>query len=176
MITDSGRLQRADGNGPRHALPGPGPGLPRRGLPHRLMPWLPARRAWRSDCKRKRSKSCIWPVGPAARKMPLPPSMLPNRAAAIGSCWTAITSTHSTRPRSSNGGLKLLAIDDFGALDHYAADIIVNQDPIADERLYVHRDPNTRLLLGTDIHVSPPRVPGAPRPQRDVPRWRGGCS
>jgi UDP-2,4-diacetamido-2,4,6-trideoxy-beta-L-altropyranose hydrolase len=52
-----------------------------------------------------------------------------------------------------DSGLKLLALDDLGSLDRYVADIVLNQDPIADERLYINRAAETTLLLGTDYAV-----------------------
>jgi UDP-2,4-diacetamido-2,4,6-trideoxy-beta-L-altropyranose hydrolase len=45
---------------------------------------------------------------------------------------------------------RLLVLDDFGELPSYTADIVLNQDPIADERLYANRASETRLLLGTE--------------------------
>jgi UDP-2,4-diacetamido-2,4,6-trideoxy-beta-L-altropyranose hydrolase len=45
---------------------------------------------------------------------------------------------------------RLLVMDDLGALPCYCADIVVNQDPIADERMYLHRASETQLLLGTE--------------------------
>lgn len=48
-----------------------------------------------------------------------------------------------------NSGLKLLLIDDNGYASHYYADIVVNQNIHASEKLYSNREPYTRLLLGT---------------------------
>jgi spore coat polysaccharide biosynthesis predicted glycosyltransferase SpsG len=66
----------------------------------------------------------------------------------------------------SRSGWKLLAIDDFGALENYTADIIVNQDTFADERLYAHRAAHTRLLLGTDYTFLRREFRRQPRPER----------
>jgi spore coat polysaccharide biosynthesis predicted glycosyltransferase SpsG len=66
-------------------------------------------------------------------------------------------------------GAKLLVLDDFGALDRYVADIVVNQDPIADERLYACRNAETRLLLGTDYTFLRREFRQHPRPERKVP-------
>ncbi len=66
-------------------------------------------------------------------------------------------------------GMKLLAMDDLGALDHYVADIVVNQDPIADERLYRRRQACTRLLLGTDYTFLRREFLRHARPQRAAP-------
>lgn len=46
-------------------------------------------------------------------------------------------------------GLHLLVIDDFGHADHYAADIVLNQNIYAAEHFYPSRKGYTRLLLGT---------------------------
>lgn len=46
--------------------------------------------------------------------------------------------------------LPLLVLDDYGHCKSYSADIILNQNPGADERLYFNSQPHTRLLLGTD--------------------------
>jgi len=48
-----------------------------------------------------------------------------------------------------DSGLKLLLIDDNGYASHYYADIILNQNIHASEKLYSNRGPHTRLLLGT---------------------------
>jgi UDP-2,4-diacetamido-2,4,6-trideoxy-beta-L-altropyranose hydrolase len=45
-------------------------------------------------------------------------------------------------------GLKLLVIDDFGHLESYNADLVLNQDLCAEEILYRNRASFTRLLLG----------------------------
>lgn len=48
-----------------------------------------------------------------------------------------------------DAGVRLLVVDDYGHAEHYHADIILNQNAGADAALYAHRDPATRLLLGT---------------------------
>jgi UDP-2,4-diacetamido-2,4,6-trideoxy-beta-L-altropyranose hydrolase len=45
-------------------------------------------------------------------------------------------------------GQKLLFVDDNGHADHYAADIVLNQNAHANEGLYPNREPYTQLLLG----------------------------
>ncbi|MGB7641549.1 MAG: UDP-2,4-diacetamido-2,4,6-trideoxy-beta-L-altropyranose hydrolase [Terriglobales bacterium] len=42
----------------------------------------------------------------------------------------------------------LLTIDDNGLLDHYAADLVLNQNAHACAPMYAHHSPNTKLLLG----------------------------
>ncbi|WP_179051282.1 UDP-2,4-diacetamido-2,4,6-trideoxy-beta-L-altropyranose hydrolase [Nostoc sp. TCL26-01] len=46
-------------------------------------------------------------------------------------------------------GLKILFIDDYGHVNHYYADIVLNQNISADGGLYTNREPYTQLLLGT---------------------------
>lgn len=46
-------------------------------------------------------------------------------------------------------GLRLLAIDDYGHASHYCADLVLNQNIYANSSVYSSREPNTRLLLGT---------------------------
>lgn len=47
-------------------------------------------------------------------------------------------------------GLKVLFIDDYGHASHYWADVVLNQNAGAAEKLYEAREPYTQLLLGTD--------------------------
>ncbi len=46
-------------------------------------------------------------------------------------------------------GCKVLFIDDYGHAEHYWADVVLNQNVSAHEGLYKNREPQTRLLLGT---------------------------
>ena len=46
-------------------------------------------------------------------------------------------------------GFKLLFVDDYGHARRYCADVVLNQNVSADEKLYQSREPQTRLLLGT---------------------------
>jgi UDP-2,4-diacetamido-2,4,6-trideoxy-beta-L-altropyranose hydrolase len=46
-------------------------------------------------------------------------------------------------------GLRLLFLDDYGHAPHYWADLVVNQNIYAHERLYARREPYTSLLLGS---------------------------
>lgn len=48
-----------------------------------------------------------------------------------------------------NAGLRILLLDDNGGGDHYYADIILNQNIHANEKLYLNREPYTQLLLGS---------------------------
>ena len=47
-----------------------------------------------------------------------------------------------------DSGCRLLCLDDNGYVDFYCADIVLNQNLHADERLYANKDARTRLLLG----------------------------
>ena len=93
-------------------------------------------------------------------------------ARSCGSNWIVLDGYHFDEQYHAvikQAKLKLLALDDFGALGRYIADIVVNQDPIADEQLYVRREPNTRLLLGSDYTFLRREFRLHPRPARKVP-------
>jgi len=45
-------------------------------------------------------------------------------------------------------GLRLLVVDDCADAEHYWADLILNQDILAEEKVYGRREPYTRVLLG----------------------------
>jgi UDP-2,4-diacetamido-2,4,6-trideoxy-beta-L-altropyranose hydrolase len=93
-------------------------------------------------------------------------------ARAFGADWVVLDGYHfdtELHATIKNAGLKLLALDDYGALGHYVADIVVNQDPVADERLYTQREAYTRLLLGTDYTFLRREFCHDPRPERSVP-------
>lgn len=62
-----------------------------------------------------------------------------------------------------DSGLRLLLIDDNGHADYYYADIVLNQNIYAHESLYPHREPHTRLLLGTCYVLL----------RQEFLRWRG---
>src|ERR1700733_11042670 len=47
-----------------------------------------------------------------------------------------------------SAGLRILFIDDYGHAGHYSADLVLNQNVSADERLYANRESYTRLLPG----------------------------
>jgi UDP-2,4-diacetamido-2,4,6-trideoxy-beta-L-altropyranose hydrolase len=50
-------------------------------------------------------------------------------------------------------GLKLLLFDDKGECGPYIADVVLNQNLTASERMYLRRSPETRLLLGVKYVV-----------------------
>ena len=93
-------------------------------------------------------------------------------AKSCGSDWLVLDGYHFNTPYQAaikDSGLKLLVLDDFGALSRYVADIIVNQDPVAGERLYDRRDANTRLLLGPNYTFLRREFRQHPRPEREFP-------
>ncbi len=93
-------------------------------------------------------------------------------ARSIGSYWVVLDGYHfdsAYHAAIKDSGLNLLAMDDFGKLDRYVADIVVNQDPIADEVLYRRRDAQTRLLLGTEYTFLRREFRRLPRPQLRAP-------
>jgi UDP-2,4-diacetamido-2,4,6-trideoxy-beta-L-altropyranose hydrolase len=66
-------------------------------------------------------------------------------------------------------GLKVLAVDDNGDTDHYWADLVVNQNLHAHERLYESREPYTRLLLGPSFAMLRREFRAWSGRQREVP-------
>jgi|HubBroStandDraft_6_1064221.scaffolds.fasta_scaffold00585_14 UDP-2,4-diacetamido-2,4,6-trideoxy-beta-L-altropyranose hydrolase len=52
-----------------------------------------------------------------------------------------------------SAGLKLLFVDDLGQCKHYSADLVLDQNVHACEKMYVNREPYTRLLLGPDYSL-----------------------
>jgi UDP-2,4-diacetamido-2,4,6-trideoxy-beta-L-altropyranose hydrolase len=47
-----------------------------------------------------------------------------------------------------NAGVKLLFADDLGECEHYSADLVLNQNVHASEKMYASREVYTKLLLG----------------------------
>ena len=66
-------------------------------------------------------------------------------------------------------GLRLLAVDDYGHAEHYAADFVLNQNLSAREEWYRNRDPHTRLLLGTRYVLLREQFLPYREWQRDIP-------
>jgi len=74
---------------------------------------------------------------------------LANRYAAA---WVVVDGYHflaDYQQKLKTAGLRVLFLDDNGHADHYAADLVLNQNVHADESYYRSREPYTRLLLGT---------------------------
>ncbi len=68
-----------------------------------------------------------------------------------------------------NSGLWLLFVDDNGHCDYYCADIVLNQNLHAHEKLYAHRAEYTRLLLGTNYVLLRREFRERPRTARQIP-------
>ena len=65
--------------------------------------------------------------------------------------WVVLDGYHfdsAYQRQVKEAGHRLLVIDDMAHLDHYYADVVLNQN-INAERLHYSCEPNTRLLLGT---------------------------
>ena len=100
-------------------------------------------------------------------------------AGALDSRWIVVNGYHFSshyQRAVKRLGARLLALDDFGALRQYFADIVVNQDPNAEERRYVRREPQTRLLLGTDFTFLRREFARRPRGSGSFRRRRENCS
>ena len=72
-------------------------------------------------------------------------------AADSGSEWVVVDGYYfgsDYQKKIKEYGLHLLFIDDNGHADHYYADLVLNQNLHATEKLYRNREPNTKLLLG----------------------------
>src|SRR5262249_42921144 len=66
--------------------------------------------------------------------------------------WVVLDGYHFSggfQRRVRAGGIRVLAIDDYGHADHYATDLVLNQNLHATADLYRAREPYTGLLLGT---------------------------
>jgi UDP-2,4-diacetamido-2,4,6-trideoxy-beta-L-altropyranose hydrolase len=60
-------------------------------------------------------------------------------------------------------GFKVLFLDDYGHATHYSADLVLNQNAYADEKLYTARESYTRFLLGPRYCLL----------RREFASWRG---
>lgn len=61
-----------------------------------------------------------------------------------------------------DAGVKLLFADDLGECNHYSADLVLNQNVHANEKMYASREAYTKLLLGSRFAML----------RRDFKRWR----
>lgn len=72
-------------------------------------------------------------------------------ARSAGAEWVVVDGYHfdgAYQQALKNLGLRVLAIDDYGQVDHYYADLVLNQNLHAREALYEKRESYTHLLLG----------------------------
>lgn len=75
-----------------------------------------------------------------------------TEAKALGAEWIVLDGYHFDERFSTavvREGFRLLTIDDGANLSRYNAECVLNQNPLAAESLYLRRDPETILLLGT---------------------------
>jgi UDP-2,4-diacetamido-2,4,6-trideoxy-beta-L-altropyranose hydrolase len=66
-------------------------------------------------------------------------------------------------------GLKVLFVDDLGRLNHYSADLVLNQNVQAEETPYRNRESYTRLLLGPRYALLRREFAVRPAWRREVP-------
>ncbi len=74
-------------------------------------------------------------------------------AQALGAEWIAVDGYQFGAPYQraiKSAGLRLIWIDDHGHAGEYCADLILNQNACASEKMYARRDESVRLLLGTE--------------------------
>lgn len=60
-------------------------------------------------------------------------------------------------------GFKVLFLDDYGHATHYFADVVMNQNAYASEKIYAARESYTRVLMGPDYCLL----------RREFASWRG---
>ncbi|HVS39009.1 MAG TPA: UDP-2,4-diacetamido-2,4,6-trideoxy-beta-L-altropyranose hydrolase, partial [Gemmataceae bacterium] len=80
--------------------------------------------------------------------------------------WVVLDGYHFSaafQAQVRRNGVRVLAVDDYGHTDHYAADLVLNQNLHAREELYHNREQYTRLLLGTRFALL----------RREFRKWRG---
>lgn len=70
----------------------------------------------------------------------------------LGANWVVIDGYHlgaQYQQIVNRAGLQVLFIDDNAHAEHYYADLVLNQNIHAHQDMYCHREPYTKLLLGT---------------------------
>ena len=74
-----------------------------------------------------------------------------EHARALGATWVIVDGYQfgaAYQRALKDAGLRVLFMDDYGHAGTYCADIVLNQNSYAHERLYTQRAAHTRLLLG----------------------------
>jgi len=87
-------------------------------------------------------------------------------AASRAAGWVVLDGYHfryGYQRHLKSSGLRTLLIDDYGHAEHYAADLVLNQNICAASSLYHRRESYTRLLLGTQYALL----------RREFLPWRG---
>jgi UDP-2,4-diacetamido-2,4,6-trideoxy-beta-L-altropyranose hydrolase len=67
-------------------------------------------------------------------------------------------------------GFKVFFVDDYGHSEHYYADVVLNQNVSADEKLYQNREAYTRLLMGTKYCLLRREFTAWREWERDIPK------
>lgn len=70
----------------------------------------------------------------------------------FGVSWVVVDGYHFQAEYQKiikDSGLSLLFFDDYGHAKYYWADVVLNQNIYADKALYLNREPDSKLLLGT---------------------------
>ena len=132
-----------------------------------LMRCLALAQAWQRDCDRAifatQSLSPLLASRLASENMAVMPISSPAGTAEdaretatlahhVEAQWLVVDGYHfgtDYQQTIKAAGLFLLVLDDYGHCDRYYADAILNQNISADERWYLQRENDTRLLLGT---------------------------
>jgi len=75
-----------------------------------------------------------------------------DQAQAARASWVVVDGYDFDPPYQmalGEAGFKVLLVDDNGQLEGYTADVVLNQNLHADEKMYRERAPRTKLVLGT---------------------------
>ena len=90
----------------------------------------------------------------------------------LHAAWLVVDGQHfgaAYQRAIKEAGLQLLAIDDGANPEHCYADVLLNQNLHADERLYTRREPYARLLLGPAYVLLRREFLRFPRSTRHIP-------
>jgi UDP-2,4-diacetamido-2,4,6-trideoxy-beta-L-altropyranose hydrolase len=90
----------------------------------------------------------------------------------IGARWTVVDGYQFAPDyvrQIRDSGLRVLVLDDDARFSEYCADVILNQNPGADEQMYGQRRGYTRLLLGADYALLRPEFLAASQHRETSP-------
>jgi UDP-2,4-diacetamido-2,4,6-trideoxy-beta-L-altropyranose hydrolase len=113
-----------------------------------------------TERKSKRDEKAAGFCGPST----IPPSQAKS--------WVVLDGYHfdsDYQQQIGAAGYPLLVIDDMAHLDHYYADVVLNQNAHADKSSYFS-EPNTKLLMGTDYILLRSEFLKWRKWQRDIPK------
>src|SRR3990170_6387385 len=136
--------------------------------------WIDTQGAAVFVCAAQRSALAhrLWWEGVEAVRLAVQPgsaedaSQTADLALRAGASWAVVDGYHFDAAYQrivKDAGLRLLVIDDHGYADPHHADIVLNQNLHADERMYARRGSGARLLLGARYALL----------RREFLRWRG---